>query len=235
MLERIEEAHPDACIVAIDACLEKAKSVGSMELRDGALEPGAGVGKVLPSVGDYNIIGIVNAEGFMEHVALQNTRLSLVIQMAKSITDFILRSLEVRMIEQVAATRRTERGSAMEKRDLKADLELCNKATPGPWEFERPWEFGPIYAGAIADALDEERDRANRELLNNFREGWPHAIERALKAEALARELVEALQGVSGMLDYATGECRCGVCEYCNVQKRADKALAKAKEVLGDE
>jgi hypothetical protein len=47
-------------------------------------------------------------------------------------------------------------------------------------------------------------------------------------------ELVVALQGVSGMLDYATGECRCGVCEYCNVQKRADKALAKAKEVLGD-
>ena len=59
--------------------------------------------------------------------------------------------------------------------------------------------------------------------------------ERAEKAEALARELVAALQGVSGMLDYATGECRCGVCEYCNVQKRADKALAKAKEVLGDE
>jgi len=35
------------------------------------------------------------------------------------------------------------------------------------------------------------------------------------------RELVAALQGVSGMLDY--------------VQKRADKALTKAKEVLGDE
>ena len=125
-LERIEEAHPDACIVGIDACLGKAKSVGSMELRDGALEPGAGIGKVLPSVGDYNIIGVVNSwdraldypwkmtigstgydvGGFMEHVVLQNTRLSLVIQMAKSITDFILRSLEVRTIEQVAATRR---------------------------------------------------------------------------------------------------------------------------------
>lgn len=127
-LKRIEEAHPDACIVGIDACLEKAKSVGSMELRDGALEPGTGVGKVLPSVGDYNIIGVVNSwdraldyikqnpwemtigskgygvGGFMEHVVLQNTCPSLVIQMAKSITDFILRSLEARTIEQVAAT-----------------------------------------------------------------------------------------------------------------------------------
>lgn len=60
-------------------------------------------------------------------------------------------------------------------------------------------------------------------------------IEHIGKLEALARELVAALKGVSGMLDYATGECRCGVCEYCNVQKRADKALTKAKEVLGDE
>lgn len=48
-----------------------------------------------------------------------------------------------------------------------------------------------------------------------------HNTERAIEAEALVRELVAALQGVSGMLDY--------------VQKRADKALAKAKEVLGDE
>jgi putative sporulation protein YyaC len=124
-LERIEEVHPDACIVGIDACLGKAKSVGSMKLRDGALKPGSGVGRVLPSVGDYNIIGVVTSwdraldypwkmaigstgydvGGFMEHVVLQNTRLSLVIQMAKSITDFILRSLEARTIEQAAATR----------------------------------------------------------------------------------------------------------------------------------
>jgi len=108
-LERIKEAHPDACIVAIDACLGKAKSVGSMELRDGALEPGTGIGKVLPSVGDYHIVGVVNVGdfmvgSFMEYMVLKNTRLSLVIQMAKSITDFILRSLETRTIEQ-AATR----------------------------------------------------------------------------------------------------------------------------------
>lgn len=111
-LERIKEAHPDACIIGIDACLGKAKSVGSMKLRDGALEPGIAAGKVLPSVGDYNIIGVVDVGGFMEYadqgfnkVVLQDTRLSLVIKMAKSITDFILRSLKARTIEQVVATR----------------------------------------------------------------------------------------------------------------------------------
>ena len=51
------------------------------------------------------------------------------------------------------------------------------------------------------------------EFIAQSREGWPHAIKRAIEAESLARELVAALQGVSGMLDYATGECRCGVCE----------------------
>ena len=104
-LERIKESHPDACIVGIDAGLGKAESVGSMELRDGALEPGSGIGKSLPPVGDYNIIGVVNVGGSMEYVVLRNTRLSPVIQMAKSITDFILRSLEARTIEQVATTR----------------------------------------------------------------------------------------------------------------------------------
>jgi hypothetical protein len=62
-----------------------------------------------------------------------------------------------------------------------------------------------------------------------------HAIERAIKAEALARELVAALRRISEILDNATCRCRCGFCEYFNAQKRADKALAKAKEVLGDE
>ena len=113
-LKHIEEAHPDACVVGIDACLGKAKSVGSMKLRDGALEPGTGVDKVLPSVGNYNIVGVVNVGGFMEHLVLQNTRLSLVIKMAKSITDFILRSLEARTIEQVAAATREQFHNHME-------------------------------------------------------------------------------------------------------------------------
>ena len=115
------------------------------------------------------------------------------------------------------------------KRDLKADLELCNKATPGPWEFERPWEFGPIYAGAIADALDEERDRANRELLNNFREGWPHAIERAIKAEALAQKLLNMLGRV--IPSYIVGQLETDLDSVLE----ANGLLKKDKEVPGDE
>ena len=108
----------------------------------------------------------------------------------------------------------------MEKRDLKADLELC-KQLKSDWEKvgNRPWLTEELYV----------------DFAHAAREGWPHAIERALKAEALARELVAALRRISEILDNATCRCRCGFCEYFNAQKRADKALAKAKEVLGDE
>ena len=118
----------------------------------------------------------------------------------------------------------------MVKRDLKADSEQIQnfrskwRQSSSP---EEAWDIGVAW------------EHFCREKAELWAELWlDQALaekERADKAEALARELVAALQGVSGMLDYATGECRCGVCEYCNVQKRADKALTKAKEVLGDE
>ena len=47
-------------------------------------------------------------------------------------------------------------------RDLMADLEICNRATRGPWD---------IY------------NINNAEFIAAAREGWPHAIERAIKAE----------------------------------------------------
>jgi hypothetical protein len=130
----------------------------------------------------------------------------------------------------------------MNKRDLKADLELFNRATPGPWE------FGPIYAGTIAGELDEERDRANRELLNNFREGWPHAIERALKAEEAVQSLLVALKKFEENLSryvcggwmcsnddlhYARQEDRELCAEYCELGKVRKKFDEELVRILG--
>ena len=113
-------------------------------------------------------------------------------------------------------------------RDLKADLEQLKRTKkvfePQQVTFETPKdEIVPEI-----DILDQQLYTlvGLGEFAVEYGEEW---LERAIEAEALARELVAALQGVSGMLDYATGECRCGVCEYCNAQDRADKALAKAK------
>lgn len=70
-------------VIAVDACLGRAGSVGVISIGRGALSPGAGVNKRLPAVGDAHITGVVNVGGFMEYFVLQNTRLHLVMRMAR--------------------------------------------------------------------------------------------------------------------------------------------------------
>lgn len=88
-LTEIKEKHQNAFIVAVDACLGRMKNVGTIQIADGPLKPGAGVNKQLPEIGDIHITGIVNISGFMEFFVLQNTRLSLVLNMARAIADSI--------------------------------------------------------------------------------------------------------------------------------------------------
>lgn len=88
----IQQHHPDSFVIAIDACLGQLKSVGSIQVSQGAMKPGAGVNKDLPEVGHLSITGIVNVSGFMEYLVLQNTRLSLVMNMAEIIAESIKRS-----------------------------------------------------------------------------------------------------------------------------------------------
>lgn len=76
-------------VVAIDACLGNIDNIGYINIGEGALKPGAGVNKLLPPVGNMHITGIVNVGGFMEYFVLQNTRLSIVMKMAKIISKGI--------------------------------------------------------------------------------------------------------------------------------------------------
>lgn len=88
-LTEINEKHSHPFIIGIDACLGRMKSVGSLQVANGPVKPGAGVNKDLPAVGDMHITGIVNVSGFMEFFVLQNTRLNLVLKMAKTIANGI--------------------------------------------------------------------------------------------------------------------------------------------------
>ncbi|MGE7762052.1 spore protease YyaC [Peribacillus sp. NPDC097895] len=86
-LNEIKKIHTNPFIIGIDACLGKMKSVGIVQIGQGPVKPGAGVNKDLPSVGNAHITGIVNVSGFMEFMVLQNTRLNLVLKMAKIIAE----------------------------------------------------------------------------------------------------------------------------------------------------
>jgi len=81
-------------IIAIDACLGRSESVGFISIKEGPLQPGTGVNKELPAVGDLQIIGVVNIGGFMEYMVLQNTRLNLVMKMAEIISRGLYFSIQ---------------------------------------------------------------------------------------------------------------------------------------------
>ena len=80
-------------IIAVDACLGRMENVGSIQLGNGSLQPGAGVNKELPPVGQVHITGIVNVGGFMEYMVLQNTRLNLVMRLADVIVSGLSKTI----------------------------------------------------------------------------------------------------------------------------------------------
>lgn len=92
---KISHTHPQALILAVDACLGKMKSVGWIQAGLGPIRPGAGVNKKLPEVGQIHITGIVNVAGFMEYFVLQNTRLNLVMKMAELISASIRQAVHM--------------------------------------------------------------------------------------------------------------------------------------------
>ncbi|MDQ0168705.1 hypothetical protein [Paenibacillus tundrae] len=93
------------------------------------------------------------------------------------------------------------------KRDLQADLALCNAASPGPWfvsgNDERPVtsnNYDIFYARGselayVGIACEDE------EFIAESREGWPESIRRAIAAEEKLTQLVTALESKISMLD----------------------------------
>ena len=112
----------------------------------------------------------------------------------------------------------------MNKRDLKADLKFCNRATQGPWRHECNPDCSEVYApGVDTPIVLVGHDPYDADFIVQAREGWPHAIERAIKAESLARELV-------GVIDDL-----CRQINQCGLDEQMWEVYRTAKEVLGDE
>ncbi len=89
-LALIERTFTHPLIIAVDACLGQLQNVGTITLGKGSLQPGTGVHKELPPVGEIFISGVVNIGGFLEYLVLQNTRLGLVMKMADCITRALI-------------------------------------------------------------------------------------------------------------------------------------------------
>lgn len=100
----VQGFHRKKRIIAIDACLGRLSSVGSVKASKGSIRPGSGVGKDIGKVGDYHIKAVVNVGGYMEYFVLQNTRLSLVMELAEKTVAAISEVFGDRIVAEAAAT-----------------------------------------------------------------------------------------------------------------------------------
>lgn len=82
-------------VIAIDACLSNRKNQGIIEVREGPITPGRGIGKMLPEIGDVSIIGIVDSSDKEFHDLVQDTRLSLIYEMAEVISQGIVTGMKM--------------------------------------------------------------------------------------------------------------------------------------------
>jgi putative sporulation protein YyaC len=86
-------------IIVVDACLSNKKSQGVIEVREGPITPGKGIGKLLPEIGDISIIGIVESTDKNFHNLVQETRLSLIFNMAEIICQGLVSAYNMRLTE----------------------------------------------------------------------------------------------------------------------------------------
>src|SRR5699024_6463129 len=62
-VQEIKNNHSNPFIIAIDACLGRHQSVGSIIAGKGPIKPGAALKKTLPVIGDVHLTGVVNLGG----------------------------------------------------------------------------------------------------------------------------------------------------------------------------
>lgn len=95
--EFIKAMHPDNPIVVVDAGVGDIDQLGSVQLCDGGILPGAATNKNLPQIGDIGIVGIVAEKGMGDFYTLNSAKDKLVGEVARFITEAILDASQVNM------------------------------------------------------------------------------------------------------------------------------------------
>lgn len=91
-IEEIKNTHPNGSFLAIDACLGSKSNIGNIQIRKGPILPGKGVGKKLPQIGNYSIVGIVDKVDENNRFSFNNVRLSFILELAETVALSLLLS-----------------------------------------------------------------------------------------------------------------------------------------------
>lgn len=90
-LNEIKQKYRNPFIIAVDASLGKMTSIGTIYSGHGPLKPGSALKKNLPEVGHAYLSATVNLNSEMNYLVLQNTRLSIVYDMADLLAQSLYR------------------------------------------------------------------------------------------------------------------------------------------------
>lgn len=89
-IEYIKNTHSKGNFLAIDACLGSKNNIGNIQVRKGPILPGKGVGKKLPQIGNYSIVGIVDKIDENNKFSFNNVRLSFILELAETVALSLL-------------------------------------------------------------------------------------------------------------------------------------------------
>lgn len=90
-IDMINKKYRNPFIIAIDAALGTVSSIGTIHCGNGPLKPGSALKKELPEIGHAHICATVNINSELNYLVLQNTRLSLVYDMAYILSQALYR------------------------------------------------------------------------------------------------------------------------------------------------
>lgn len=94
-INEINIKYPKHHIIAVDACLGYRDYIGEIQIKNGPVRPGKGVGKSLPEIGDVSIVGVTDSLDDPTMLTLRNIRLNFIINMAETIAKSILYALNL--------------------------------------------------------------------------------------------------------------------------------------------
>jgi len=93
LLPALKKRYPSHHFLAVDAALGPRQHLGEVLIKPSPLQPGKGLKKSLPCVGDISITGIIGEEDSIPELILPYTRLYLVDKLAEFISRCITESI----------------------------------------------------------------------------------------------------------------------------------------------
>lgn len=91
--EYIKNAHPESFVIVVDAAIGRGEDLGVIKVLEGGIQPGLGVNKNLPLIGDLSIIGVMGEKSPLGGQNYNFVRLSTVYETAGIISAGIVEFL----------------------------------------------------------------------------------------------------------------------------------------------